>query len=220
MDIQSKLDKSGFPMIWVEEIGFVHWLPVTKVQMEYFLCEPPADKDYNESWYKELLDLNGRISPWQAKQKDYWKLFLTGIKPEEAQYFAEWCGEDYRIPTLEEWNKIYRKFKEEGALADLASLFKLSGRAGAIVDKIDEIGKKRFSNAPGERKAADQMLLRYGVMEWVEVASRGNNWGGMGITDQAFYSVIRNMDSGTPEIPRNVGERRIRVYGFRLICQE
>jgi hypothetical protein len=57
-------------------------------------------------------------------------------------------------------------------------------------------------------------------MEWVEVANRAYNWGGMGQTDSGFQSMIRTPDNGTPEIPRDVKEIRLRYYGFRLIYQE
>jgi hypothetical protein len=220
--LETRIDKkTGFPMVWVEDIrAYIHWLPVTKVQIEYFLCDTPVNKDYNESWYNELIDLNGRVSPKQAKKKDYWQLFLTGIKPEEAQYFAEWCGEGYRLPTVEEWNKTYRIFKDMAAVETLPSQFHLTGRASAIVEKINEIGIERFRNNPAGRMIVDQMVMRYGVMEWVEVAKSTYNWGGMGQTDAGFQSMIRTPENGTPEIPRDVKEIRLRYYGFRLIYQE
>jgi len=222
MDITNiKLDKTGFPMIWVEEIkAYIHWLPVTKVQIEYFLCDSPVNKDFNESWYNELLELNRRVSPRQAKKKDYWQLFLTGIQPEEAQAFAEWCGENYRLPTIDEWNKTYRSIRNVAAVGSLPADLNLTGRSKAIAEKINEIGIERYRINPTERKLVDQLMMRYGVMEWVEVSNNAYNWGGMGQPDPGFQSMIRTPDNGTPEIPRDAKKNRLRYYGFRLIYQE
>jgi len=218
-------EKTGrFPMIWVEPINaFIHWLPVTKVQMEYFLCDSPG-KPYDEDWYNQLLGKNSRISPTQANKNNYWQLFLTGILPAETQRFAEWCGEGYQLPTLGDWNKTYEYFSNMTAL-DLSSALtqqdsssvEISDRARKIIEKIDEISHERYVE---NRKVIDQMLMKMGVIEWVKVEKRGFEWGGMGQTDSRWYPLAGTPTN--PDLPRDVKNEsnRLFYYGFRLLFRK
>lgn len=210
-------DKTGFPMIWVNEIGaYVHWLPVTKVQFEYFLCDTPGAQ-FDEQWYNVILGLNGRVTPRRATRNDYWQLFLTGVLPSEAGRFAEWCGDDYRLPTLEEWNRMFRAGKALPSIDDLFLGEGLNERARTIVTKLDEITKGIYRSNMRQRSLADQMLMRLGVMEWVNYENRGQRWGGMGQTDSNFQSMMRTPDAGTPEMPKEPEQHRLKYYGFRLL---
>jgi len=220
MKTKIELDKAGFPMVWVESVSsYVHWIPVTKIQFEIFMCDLP-NKDFNDSWYRELLSLNKRISPKNITKKDYWQLFITGIKPSEAESYANWCasdGNEYKIPTLEEWNDIYKSLKEQPISKDLFSKIKLSTRTELLISKLDGIVQSLYKTAGVSYSLADQMLMRYGVMEWVQHESRRQDWAGMGQTDAGLQSMLRTADSGTPETPKNVNENRFHYYGFRLL---
>jgi hypothetical protein len=212
-----EFDKTGFPMVWVAEIGaYIHWLPVTKVQFEYFLCDAPGAQ-FDEGWYNVILGLNDRISPRRATRTNYWQLFLTGILPSEAERFAEWCGDSYRILTLDEWKRVYRGLKAMSAVDALILDPKINERTRTIVTKLDEI-TKAIARATGRpRTLADQMLMRLGVMEWVHYEYRGQRWGGMGQTDSNFQPMMRTPDAETPEMPKEPEQHRLRYYGFRLL---
>ena len=80
------LDSAGFPMIWAESIGmYLHWLPLTKIQIERFAPETPA-------WYAEAIAVNPGEPELDVGPANYWQLFVTGLRPDEAQMIAGWCG--------------------------------------------------------------------------------------------------------------------------------
>jgi hypothetical protein len=104
-------DRAGFPMLWLEDLGaFVHWLPVTKIQCEHFLCDV-TDSSFDAAWYDQLLALNPRVSPKEIDERNYWRAIVTGVQPAEAERFARWCGEGYSLPTLSEWCDVYAACK-------------------------------------------------------------------------------------------------------------
>lgn len=211
-----KLDKTGFPMIWLDEIdAYIHWLPVSKVQFEHFLCDSPG-VPFDEEWYDQVLQLNERITPKRARKNNYWQLFLSGIKPNEVEWVVEWFGDEYEIPSLDEWNQAYRSLKAMPSVDHLFQNTKLNERARTILTKIDEITKAIYRRRQ-RRTIADQMLMRLGVMEWVRCQYRGREWGGMGQTPSGFHSMIRTPDSGTPETVRDPLGIRLGYYGFRLL---
>jgi hypothetical protein len=215
-----QLDKTGFPMIWVEEINaFLHFLPVTTVQFEYYICDT---LEFDESRYLEVLDNNERIHPRRASINNYWQIFLTNIKPREVERFAEWYGEDYLVPTFDEWIQAYFVLKSLPASDDLwtnveMQNLKIPKRPQMILEKIDDITKRMAKINNRSLTLADQMLMRYGVMEWVRIEHRQGEWGGMGQTNSGFRSVMRTPDSRNPDNPHNIHDRRLFYYGCRLL---
>lgn len=216
-ELKFTLDPSGFPMVWIESIkAYMHWLPVAKIQFEHFLCASP-DSYFDANWYEEVLSLNGRISPGEIRSDNYWKAFLSGIKPSEAKRFARWCGKDYSLPTLSEWFDAYKALKE----LPLEPV-EIIDRMGELKDRVRTL-MQRLDQASGasrrieHRTLADQMLMRLGVMEWVECTGQRSQWGGMGQTPPAFYGSLFSPDHGQPGIPNNPEDHRLHPYGFRLI---
>src|SRR4051794_29027663 len=109
-------DRTGFPMLHLPELnGYLHWLPVTKIQFEYFICDEPDDH-FGEQWYAEIRRQNPRVSPNDVRAENYWHAFLTGITPQEARRFARWSGADYALPTLDEWCTAWQTLKRYGAV--------------------------------------------------------------------------------------------------------
>lgn len=93
-------DRTGFPLIEIDEIGLaVTLLPVTKVQFELFLSE---QNDFGDLWYEKALQLNPRISWRHIVSGEQHKLWLTGIRPEEAVLFSSWLG-GFDLPTAQQW---------------------------------------------------------------------------------------------------------------------
>lgn len=213
-------DKTGFPMFWVEKVGvYLHWLPVTKIQFEFFMCDAP-DNRFDATWYDTLLQLNNRVSPGSIRLNNYWRAFLTGITPGETLAFARWCGEGYHIPTLAEWNEVYKVLRVEppiaNALAEMGSL-DLSPRITTLLQKIEYVSTQAPSEYGYDRTLADQMLMRLGVMEWIESDNLQHRWGGMGETYSSFHSSLFTPNNGQPQAPKDPETQRLSYYGARLI---
>jgi hypothetical protein len=214
---QFELDCTGFPMVKCEEIdAFVHWIPVTKVQLEYFLCDTTKAR-YDETWYKDIREVNPRVSPKLLNERNYWHLFATGIKPSEAQDYAAWCGEEYQLPTLEEWNLIYKSFTAKPAIESPFTGMEMHERPRQLTQKLEDFLKRQGKLSQRERKLGDQMLLRNGVMEWVQCYQREQEWAGMGLPPSVWHAVIRLPESGQPETPKQPEVTRLYYYGIRLI---
>ncbi|MCI0529260.1 MAG: formylglycine-generating enzyme family protein [Nitrospira sp.] len=100
-------DRTGFPLIPLYRAGVeVHWLPVTKVQLECFLAETGR---LGNDWYEEVLKLNPQVSYSEFTGDHREQLFVTGILPEEALAFARWMEDRFDLPTVEEWRTIYEE---------------------------------------------------------------------------------------------------------------
>lgn len=215
------LDRTGFPMVRISVLdAYVHWLPVTKIQFELFMAAT-SNSLFDSRWYDEILELNPRITPAAIRPNNYWQAFLTGITPVEAQRFAQWCGPEFALPTLEEWNTAYQELKElpECQLEKLGGLGSSTGRTRTLFTQLDSSGRVVTEQIGGynPRTLADQMLMRLGVMEWVECTTQRVRWGGMGITHPVFYGALQNPDHGQPMLPISPETNRLRHFGFRLI---
>ena len=81
MNAKFILDKAGFPMIWVDKplSAYIHWLPVTKIQFELFMCDSPSS-DLSDAWYREVLSLNPRVSPKNVTKKMVLKTVVNRIQ--------------------------------------------------------------------------------------------------------------------------------------------
>lgn len=212
-------DRTGFPMHWIDALGaYVHWFPVTKVQFEYFLCEI-NDPQFDESWYDEILSLNRRVSPAAIRSTNYWQALITGVLPSEAQRYARWCGQGYSLPTLDEWMTAYRELKQQPIqdIDAILGLAKLNDRARTLIQRLDTATQPALKQLGYARMRAEQMLMRLGVLEWVECRTQASRWGGMGETYADFHSALFSPESGQPRLPKDPESDRIHYYGFRLL---
>jgi hypothetical protein len=215
------LDVAGFPMIWVPpQNAYIHWLPVTKIQFETFLVASGSSK-YDSVWYDELLRLNPRVSSQDITKGNYWGAILTGIKPSETYDFMSWCGADFSMPTLEEWNDVYKYFKTMSPIPideviNQAGI--MSPRTKQLLRNLDEatINTSKFYEVK-ERTLADQMLMRLGVMEWIQIPIRITGWGGIGQTAPEFYTAFCTPEHGIASRPSDPEGTRLKSYGFRLL---
>jgi hypothetical protein len=217
-----ELDRTGFPMVWVEAINsYMSWLPITKIQFEYFLCAA-SDSHFNANWYDNILYLNPRVSPKNIRATNYWNAILTGIMPDEVQRFARWCGEGYSIPTLEEWFTAYKTLKalppEPPGLID--NVGNLRERTRLVLSNLESANRTALIEVDYDRTLADQMLMRMGVMEWVECRDQRARWGGMGSTASRLHGNLFTPDYGQPSLPTNPDKDRLHYYGFRLIRRD
>lgn len=210
------LDRAGFPMLRVEAIGaYMHWYPLTKIQAEYFLCST-TDSQFDEKWYDDLLYLNPRVTPTEISENNYWNAFLTGVLPHEAQQLAQWA--QCSIPTLDEWLTAYRALKQQPELNDaLASMGNLSERTRTLLERIDAASRKVAAHEGLTRTLADQLLMRLGVMEWVDCPNSRVRWGGMGKPAKRFRGGLFSPDHGQPHELLDPETDRASYYGLRLI---
>jgi len=220
------LDRAGGPMIWVEAIqAYLHAVPVTKLQFERFLCDQPGGH-FDQKWYDAVLGLDpdrtGRVSPYALKGSNYWQAFLTGIRPDEARVYAQWCEEEganeYAIPTQTEWFAVYEALKKEEVRPDLFAERGLTPRMTELLQRLEEIGGKFPAHDAAGRTLAEQLYLRNGVLEWVACKQPGKpEWGGLGQPGSSFLGTMFNLDRGVPNYQRDALTTRISGYGFRLI---
>lgn len=212
-------DRTGFPMLWCKDIGaYVHWLPVSKIQFEYFLCDAP-DAHFDAEWYDHVLRLNPRITPRDVSGTNYWRALITALLPAEAQRFAFWCGDGYRLPTESEWTAIYWSYRGEAAenLSSSGLLAKLDGRARMLLERIDvsvDEARRRMGYGPD---LASQMLLRFGAMEWVRAGSPPSAWRTMGEPLPEFCGNLATLDRPAETFALDPEASRLPAAGFRLL---
>lgn len=219
MTLKVDTDRCGFPIVWIDSIdAYLHWLPVSKVQFEYYLCAA-TDGRLDDKWYEGILELNPRITPAAVRRRNYWQSFLTGILPDEAQRFARWCGEDYELPSLSDWFSAYEALREQPPVEVnwQEQVPAVKPRILKLLEQVEKVSREIAKAAGAPRSLADQMLMRYGVMEWVEVQNKRQTWGGMGQMVRDWVGLLVRPDKGIPVIPRNPEVERVHYFGFRLL---
>lgn len=221
MNLDIILDPIGFPLIRAGGL-YVHFLPVTKIQIEYFLCST-NETAYDEAWYTEVLGFNPRISPASITPANLIGVFVTGVLPRDARSFAQWCGTTYDLPTAAQWTTIFTTLNDviidariaQDHIEQILSKDKLNARARTIITNIHHSISSKIS-AGRTRSLSDQMLMRGGVMEYVYLNDQHNTYGGFGETKFSLFDPSK----GHPETLNNSREgARLRHYGFRLVKQ-
>ena len=217
MPLAFDCDRAGFPLLWIEPLGaHLHWLPVTKVQFEVFLCDTD-EPGFDAAWYDRLLALNPRLSAADLQHRNYWRGLLTGVLPGEAQRFAAWCGEEYALPTLEQWLTAYRTVSALPALPRDAidRLPGLSERGRLLVQALDSAAAGVEQGRGRPRTLAEQMLMRQGALEWVEETVGSGSWAALGELPSSFRKMIASPE--IPVIPPQAATVRCEIFGFRLL---
>ncbi|MGH6907984.1 MAG: SUMF1/EgtB/PvdO family nonheme iron enzyme [Methylococcales bacterium] len=196
-------DRTGFPYVELKDPALaVSLLPLTKLQFERYLADLTPHGDH---WYEELLKLNTRVSPQHFTPEQRERLFLTGLLPAEAEAYAAWLGEGYRLPTVAEWRGIYRCFQ-----STTFTPFKASPTAD--VDDRAAILLRRLEAQTRPRTPLDFSLMHGGVVEW---ARDGNVWTGLGAPRPSFQTNLWNpLRDTVPPIQPN---QRLAFFGARLV---
>lgn len=203
--MSSWCDRTGFPLVPLRDLGVaLHLFPVTKSQYECFLAEPDSPGD---SWYQEILSLNARVPYQRFSRSTMEGLFMTGIKPAEAEAFARWLGDEWMVPTLEVWRSAYKLFTRTRltqAYLDKLKRMDLSKPAVALV-------RGALGHVEPET-VAELALMTGGVMEWV---CDGNRWGALGRPRPEFAECLCDPARGDPVRPLDI-DSRLHYFGFRL----
>lgn len=188
--------KTHFPLLEIKDIGSLTLWPITKIQFEMYISQVNR---YGDTWYDEILNCNPRVSYQQVSKKNYERLFITGLHIEEVLSFSKWFGEDYRIPSVEEWREIYRLM---GTQSNFSPPSDMSYPANKIWKKLS-----KFSNSPIKFS-----FLQDGVIEWV---SSGENYAGLGAPrPNLFPNAFNPLTDIIKKIKR---DERLNYLGFRLI---
>lgn len=222
MDLQVILDRMNFPLILIEPGRFyMYWLPITKIQLEYFLSSGSIAA-FDARWYEEVLYYNDRVTPSLITTNNYWEAFVTGVKPSEIKQFISWLGREYDLPTSAEWKTAYEYLKKENAdpgfIEKILGTPGLNRRARTLIANINHSVNDLRVETRGGRKLADQALMRLGVMEYVYRDDRRNTYGGHGQPNSDFFGTTETAEKEYPQ--RLVDEHegaKMPHYGFRLI---
>jgi hypothetical protein len=174
------------------------------------------DRSFDIRWYEEVLSLNPRVTPAKISPANYWNAFLSGIRPAEAQRFAFWCGDGFRLPAAAEWARAYQILSSQPAL-DLESvdaLTDLPARLRDLVLRTDEASSEAARSLGYVRRLADQLLMRLGFLEWVDGDGR---WGAMGEPFPELCGNLAAPEAGSPLYPSRPDGVRLPCFGFRLV---
>jgi hypothetical protein len=208
------LDRANFPMLWVESLNaYIHLLPITKIQYEYYLWDAP-NPGLDQEWYDQVTKENKRISPHEITKDNYWQLFISAVLPDEAQHFAEWCEAQsgdvtYSLPTASQWQMAYRSFKEVREGDPFLAALELAGLAPRCRTILEKLAK-----LPSPASLAERLLFLGGLMEWVVGTEKP--WGLFGYPTARFVAFGQHPDNGKPFYPTDL-QARHKGYGFRLL---
>jgi hypothetical protein len=177
---------------------------------------------FNAEYYEELLPLNPRISLQSVEKDNYWRAFLTGVKPSEIDEIIKWYQSadqqnTYTLASLEEWNAIYTEFSKFKPIEDLSIIPTKTKRISLLVDKLGSMYKQLHQTRDHTFTLKDQMLLQYGVVEWVFDSQSTHKWIGMGQPNPVFRTVAYPPEQRVAEYPINPDQYRLFYYGFRLL---
>ena len=193
----------------------MHLLPVTKVQFELFLA---VGSNFSNALYKTILQDNPRSSFRHITKDNYWQLFITNILVEEAEQFARFVGPNYRLPSEDEWQKMYAYCAGVPRVATPPNITQWTESARLIWESVNKYQPlsplKQTRNQ--QTHFSDQCLLEYGVMEWcTPLKTTRYEAGGMGAVDHNLSQTIHiATDQARPIKPLT---QRLTAFGLRLI---
>ena len=200
----------GIPFLRIQQLNIsIQYLPVTKTQFEYFLCER-QDPDFDEGQYLNILEYSPRISPRKINPENYEQTFITALTFKQMDKFRERLGESYDYLKVEEWNEIV-KFLNNHPINDqvLKAILEQQGipkRSKEILSKLQEIVlQKGGSNLT----MANQLLLRKGINEWIRDPDSSSLY--------SFMKEIGRDSRSVEKVPLRTLEIGVPNIGFRLI---
>lgn len=164
--------RTRFPLIEVPGQRLALFcLPLTKVQIEYFLSDT-IDRQFDRAWYRERLRANPRVTSEQLAAQNLTQAFLTDITFQEARILSHWYGQGYDLPTGEEWQQALHTFEAMTAspafVEQLLRLPELHPRAGLLIQACSQAlpAYQRMRDLTG-RRLSHQLMLSPGILEYV-----------------------------------------------------
>lgn len=190
-------EKTHFPLVTIKDVGCLTLWPITKIQFEMYISQV---NKYGDKWYEEILKCNPRVSYQQVTKKNYEQLFISGLHFKETLEFSKWFGEDFRLPSVNEYEKIYNIVANQKYFMKAPT--DMSYPAKKIWEKL-----MKFSNSLSKFALMDD-----GLFEWV---GHGEKFVGKGAPRPQLYPNTFTPTRDTVE-PLNY-EKRQDLFGFRLI---
>lgn len=200
-------EKTRFPMIVFHELPFaVSWLPMTRVQLEFFLSDV-NDIRFDANWYIDIiLKNNPRVSPNHVKQDNLSGVFATNLLLKEARRVASWYGHfggmPYDLPTKEQWEALYAVCEKSRPLSSDHIPKDIDPRAKSLL--------RRLNKQVSIQTLADQMLLNSTLSEYIYREESRQSCQITGRKKGEFTLLRGSLD--------REGDRRSNLT-FRLICQ-
>ncbi len=229
-------DSFGWPWVQIEDTKFwTNFLPVTKIQFEYLLCDEKVNRRFNKGWYDQRIISNPRVSTTAISGSNYHQLFMTDITAGEASYYAKWfqgrspivAGQlrCCRLLKESEWEHLVARCDAQPPLRweDSPVVGEWSPRVEACLRGLErETRGVTQSDSSGwfseQETAAEslshQMLLRGGVFELV---AQGNAFSVRGFPPSSFGGNHLGDRNGLPWV-FDASERR-QNFGFRLLVE-
>jgi len=135
------------------------------------------------------------------------------VLPAEALAFAKWAGEGFRLPTLEEWRKIYLELALSNySSTELDALLAPGDTRGRCLSEDAREVLTALLAESGPCSLFRLTLLDGGVVEWVQ---RSDRWTGLGCPRPEFQPHLWNpLDNDV--VPLREDER-VKYFGFRLV---
>ncbi|HVB24386.1 MAG TPA: hypothetical protein VNG51_20780 [Ktedonobacteraceae bacterium] len=216
--------KTRFPLVVVPETNYaLAWLPVTKIQIEYFLCET-MDSQFDRRWYLERLKHSPRVTTEELTIDTIRQTFMTHLLFHEARTLSGWWGRDTDLPTLAEWRKALDIFDQVAAhddfVEEVAAMPGLHPHARFLLRRVEQILSSRsYSHTAQTRLFSHQLLMRSGILEYVYKDEHRDSCVACGSLqrfservrpfEESFITQLRSADTG----------ERIQHLGFRLIVR-
>ncbi|GCE08128.1 hypothetical protein [Dictyobacter aurantiacus] len=215
--------RTHFPLVDVPGQGFaLFWLPITKIQIEYFLCET-IDSRFDRAWYRERMRMNPRLTPEELVAQNFLCAFLTGITLSEARAVIHWYGRGFDLPTVEEWGRALQAFDQlEAHPAFIEQIMALPGlhpRARHLLESCEKIlpAYQRLRDGT-ERRLSHQLMLRSGMLEYVYQDTTYNRCSACGVLPQSGRSGTSMQEIFHPLRHSDIGERMLQL-GLRPILR-
>lgn len=164
--------RTRFPLVEVPGHNFaLFWLPLTKVQIEYFLSDT-IDSQFDRAWYRKRLNTNPRVTAEKLTAQNLAQAFITDITFYEARVFSQWYGRGFDLPTSEEWHLALRAFEMAAAhpafVKQIMDLPDLHPRARLLVEACENaLPVYQRMRDLSERKLSHQMMMSLGILEYV-----------------------------------------------------
>lgn len=218
--------RTHFPLVEIPGQNFaLFWLPMTKVQIEYFLSDT-IDSRFHRAWYHERLGSNPRITPEQITAQNLLQAFLTHISFYEASVFSQWYGKDlgFDLPTSEEWHRALRAFDQAAAnpafVEQILALPAIHPRARLLVQAC-EIALPAYQGLKdaSERRLSHQLMLRSGILEYVYQDTVHNRCGACGSSLQSGRYADAGQDLFLPLLNADT-EVRMKNLGLRPVLRK
>ncbi len=210
----SVFDRTGFPMIHIPRLNaWLGWLPVTMVQLEYFLCDQP-DPKFDNAWYQQLEHTKNRVTPHDITDGNLYRLFATQMTPADIERYCEWLGrldgELYRLPTAEEWITAYRELQTRPP-GPAISFPKQQERTRRLLENVRLVTEQKEYLEKHDNTLRVHMLMVNGVKELTATSDGG--WCTLG-RPQVTQKQQKRADEPDPVPNPRIGAKDT---GFRIL---